>query len=87
MKPEQEQKQIHEMLNAFKESVGKPFIIKGDGEIIKTSLTDTILGIDRELQLVIGEKGEFPVAWCKIKKEQKVSLKKIRSVKTQTLFQ
>ena len=49
MKPQQEQRRITKMLQEFEKSIGKSFVLKGDGDIIKTSFIDTIIGTNRTL--------------------------------------
>jgi hypothetical protein len=77
MKVSDEQKQIDQLLHEFENAIGKTFSIsfKNDNIIVKAN-SDIVVSVDKELQLVTGEKGEYPVVWCHLKQEQPKELKK-----------
>ncbi len=56
------------LLDAFEKAIGQPFKVLFMWDIAKA--------VDRKKQIVIGEKGEYPVEWCRLKQEQPVQLRK-----------
>ena len=78
MKAINEQKQINQLLDEFEKAIGKPFTIsfKNDNITVRSGTIDTVVSVDRELQLITGEKGEYPVVWCHLKQEQPKQLRR-----------
>jgi hypothetical protein len=77
MKISDEQKQINLMLDEFEKSIGKTFSVSFKNDNIKVRAgSDEVVSVDRELQVINGEKGSYPVVWCQLKEDQPKQLKK-----------
>src|SRR3954447_11168079 len=88
MKADDEQKQIELLLDEFEKNVGKTFfvVVASSEGPVKTNFTDEVKSVNRELQTVTGELGDYPVAWCRLKQQQPAHLKKYRKYSIQSLF-